>query len=133
MKATNELLKVAYRLNPTQYLNLETMVVLLIDRSKGRTIEEALRYSSLLKEEHRVKGNFIYRVEINGPDAEDITLWSSYRRNSYAYKVTLKESDVVRLLSQESFEKLNSLTGEFQIIVRDGIARRMEHLTRQFK
>lgn len=39
VKATNELLKQAYKLNPSQYLNLETMVVLLIDRSRERTIE----------------------------------------------------------------------------------------------
>jgi hypothetical protein len=50
MKTTNELLKFAYKLNASQYLNVETMVVILIDKAKSRTIEEALRYSNLLKE-----------------------------------------------------------------------------------
>lgn len=80
-----------------------------------------------------MKSNFICRVEINSPDAEDITLWSSYRRHSYYYKVTLKESDVVRLLTQEIFAKLNHSAMDFQTVVREGIARRIEFLARQYK
>lgn len=38
IEATNALLKFAYKLNPDQYLKLEPMVVILIDRSKGRAI-----------------------------------------------------------------------------------------------
>lgn len=49
IEATNALLKYAYKLNPDQYLKLESMVVILIDKSKGRTIEEALKYSEHLR------------------------------------------------------------------------------------
>jgi|JI61114C2RNA_FD_contig_31_316499_length_1117_multi_4_in_0_out_0_3 hypothetical protein len=62
-----------------------------------------------------------------------MTLWSSFRRNSYAYKVTLKESDVVRLMSQEAYDKLNTQSNDFQLIVREGISKRIDYLTRQYK
>jgi hypothetical protein len=133
MKTTNELLKFAYKLNAAQYLNVETMVVILIDKANNRTIEEALRYSNLLKEEHRVKGNLITRIEINTSDAEDMTIWQSYRRNSYAYKINDKESDLVRLLSNETFHKLALALNEFQNIIREGITKRIDYLNRQFK
>jgi hypothetical protein len=59
------LLRSLYELNPEQLRNVKTMVVILYDVTCGCTTEDAIEYTTFLKQHYGIITSLIFRLPIN--------------------------------------------------------------------
>lgn len=128
---TDFLLRRLYELNPDQIKNLKTMVIIMFDSSQGARIEEALQYTTVLKNHFGISSALIYRMKINGEDAADSIEWSRFNRPLMHFKYQLKTSDPIRIIAYEEIAKVQEVINHHKDTIRLGIETRLGELCKR--
>ena len=115
-------------------MKLEPLILILINKKENHTIEDALKYTDILRKDYKVNSNLIVRLEINSSDVGEMhSFWLPCIRHSYEYKTQLKSGEKVYIFSPPAFDKISKATTEHQGLIISNINVRIDHLQKQFK
>ena len=104
----------------------------MFDGGKGVKLEDALNYTTTLKNEYNINSSLIYRPQINGDDLHDCTDWSQYSRPILNFKYQLRPSDPVRLIAEEEFVKLQDIVDYHKETIRKALEQRLDQLMKKY-